>query len=66
VPKVKKSLELSFQSAGIISRTVAAVRGPQIQHFSPVFGRKVINFTIHSETKVKDTSTFATALVASF
>jgi hypothetical protein len=58
-------LELSFQSAGIISKTVAAVRRIQIQYFSPVFGRKAINFIIYSETKLKDTSTVATALDAS-
>jgi hypothetical protein len=65
VPKFWKSLEPSTQSAGIVSRTAAAAREPQIQYFSHVFGRKVINFMIHSETKIKDTSTVATALVAS-
>jgi len=57
-------LEPSFQYAGILSRTAATVKGPQIQYFSPVFDRKVINFIILSKTNVKDTSTVATALAA--
>ena len=51
VPKFRNSLEPSSQSAGIISRRAAQIRQPKIQHFSPVFGMKVMNFIIHSANK---------------